>query len=173
MLHVLQDDYEPNQPLSGIFTLIGSLETAGAATCDEYITQTWPNADPFLLQAIGDALKGAQEILPECELPPRKSTQGSVTGFKEIELFGKRAPVIVGETACPITLRVQGFMRFQAEVVEILAWLTAAIRFSESTALKLFRARVLFIQYFKDTEQSEFRIVPETLEHSQCKADFC
>ena len=173
LLHVLQDEYEPNQSLSGIVTLTGTPGTAQAATCDEYITQTWPNAGPFLLQAIGDALKGAQKTPFEYDLPPRNPTQGSVTGFKDMELSVEKSPLMVGTTVRPINLRVQGSMSFQAEVAEILAWLTAAVRVSESTELKLSRARVLFKQYSKDTEQFEFSIEPETLEDSQCKTDFC
>lgn len=173
VLHVLQDGYEPNQPLSGIVTLTGTLETAQAATCDEYITQTWPKAGPILLQAIDDALKGAQDTPLEYDLPPRKPAQGSVTGFEKIEVSVEKAPLIVGKTVRPITLRVQGSMSVQAEVAEVLAWLTAAVRISESTELKLSRARVLFTQYSKDTEQFDFCIEPETLEDSQCKAEFC
>lgn len=54
LLLVFQNEYEPNQPLSEIVTLTGTLECAQAATCDEYIPQTWPNAGSFLLQAIGN-----------------------------------------------------------------------------------------------------------------------
>ena len=173
VLDVLQGDYEPHQSLSGIITLTGTLENAQAATCNEYITQTWPNVGPFLLQAISDALKEAQETPLENDLPARKLAQESVTGFKEIELSVEKAPLTSGKTVRPMTLRVQGSMKVQAEVAEILAWLTAAIRISESTELKLSRARVVFTQYSKDTQRLEFWIEPETLEDCQCKADFC
>lgn len=173
VLHVLQDEHEPNQPLSGIVTLTGTLENAQVATCGEYITQTWPNAGPFLLEAIEDALKAAQNTPLAYDLPSRAPAQESVDGFREIELSVEKASLTAGKIIRPIVLRVQGFMRFQVEVAEILAWLTAAIRISESTELKLSRARLLFTQYSTDTEQFDFWIEPETLENFQHKADSC
>ena len=173
LLRVLQDEYEPNQPLSGIVTLTGTLECAQAATCGEYIPQTWPNAGSFLLQAIGNTLKVAQETPLEYDLPPCKPARGSVAGFEEIQLCVEKAPLAAGKTIRPIILRVKGSMSFQVEVAEILAWLTAAIRLSESTELRLSRARLLFTQYSRDTDQFSFCIEPETLQNPQRNANFC
>lgn len=50
----LQKNFEFNQKISSVITLVGAMPAYDgyATTCSEYISQTWPDGGPVLLQAI-------------------------------------------------------------------------------------------------------------------------
>jgi hypothetical protein len=53
---VLRDQFDLGQKLSDIVTLTGTGRDAQAATCSEYISQSWPHAGSLLLEAIERSL---------------------------------------------------------------------------------------------------------------------
>jgi len=172
VLHVLQNEHESKQPLSNIITLSGTLENAQAVTCGEYITPTWPNAGPFLLQVIGDALKTAQNSPLEYKKPVCVSAQGYVDGLNEIPISIDKAPMTADRLDRPMTLIVRSSLEFQIEVAEILAWLTAAIRTSDSPEMKLSSALLSLRNCCEEIDRFEFEIEPEPLATSVRSHDY-
>ena len=173
ILDVLEGDGRQYQSLSKIFTLTGTLEYTQVETCDKYIFQTWPNAGPFLLEAIGDAFKRIYSTPFEYEMLSRTPAEGSVKGFREIQLSVEAQSSTSGKISRLSKIRVEGTIEIQIEVAEILAWLTAAIRSSESKELSLSRARFIFVHYSADLRKLEFEIEPKPLENLQHTTVFC
>jgi len=62
---------------------------------------------------------------------------GYVDGLNEIPISIDKAPMTADRLDRPMTLIVRSSLEFQIEVAEILAWLTAAIRTSDSPEMKL------------------------------------
>ena len=172
LLGVLQHEHSPYRRLSEIITLTGTLEDAQMATCAEYLTQTWPEIGPFLLEIVEKALEDDRNPPTEPKLPSATRAEQSLYGSREMQLSVEKAPFIESERMCPMVLKAKGPVGFQVEIAEILAWLTAAIRVSSATDLKFSRAWVLQTQQ-SSNKDLEFRIGPEALGNGQYHTEYC
>lgn len=59
---------EPYEVFEGVITITGSLQDAQAATCAQYIKQTWPFIGEIVILLVKDALKGANHVC-QCKCP--------------------------------------------------------------------------------------------------------
>ncbi|RSM04988.1 hypothetical protein CDV31_009789 [Fusarium ambrosium] len=101
----------PDEVLEGIITLTGSSLDAQAATCAQYIHQTWPSTGETTLQLIKEVLKDGDGYLSSCKLSDGTTLSAWVDGSKFIaEASGVAVSVM--------------------EIGEQLAWLGAALRTS-------------------------------------------
>ena len=169
----LKGDGRQYQSLSKIFTLTGTLEYTQVETCDKYIFQTWPNTGPFLLEAIGDAFNRIYSTPFEHGMLSRTPAEGSVKGLREVQLSVEAQSSTSGKISRLSRIRIEGSMEIQIEVAEILAWLTAAIRISESKELRLSKARFIFVRNSADLRKLEFEIEPKPLENPRHTTVFC
>ncbi len=72
----------------------------------------------------------------------------------------------------PMTLIVRSSLEFQIEVAEILAWLTADIRTSDSPEMKLSSALLSLRHCCEEIDRFEFEIEPEPLATSVRSHDY-
>ncbi|KAF5682797.1 ankyrin protein 3 [Fusarium denticulatum] len=99
----------PHEVFDDVITLTGSCEDAQAATCAQYLSQTWPSTAPHSLELIKDCLM----VKPGC---PRTMSYPDGTTLKaRIEIYKFTAEVI-------------GVAATVAEIGEQLAWLGATFR---------------------------------------------
>ena len=163
---------EPGQRLSQLITLTGSTENAQAATCEDFISQTWPKSGSLLLKAI-------EEFLTSAESKTRTDTLERLSGLSEdstsieirsvIESDKGRASEGVSETQ----ITVDSSLRNQYYIAETLAWLAATIRTSKNLTLTKSKAQ-LFLQDPLSSEADEsYCLTLEPLEDSDGDPVMC
>ncbi|KLO92474.1 Uncharacterized protein LW93_12048 [Fusarium fujikuroi] len=99
----------PHEAFHDVITLTGSCEDAQAATCAQYLSQTWPSTAPYTLELIRDCLM----VKPGCQ---RTMYYPDTTTLK----------VKIG--ICKFSAEVNGVAATIAEIGEQLAWLGATFR---------------------------------------------
>ncbi|KAJ2974973.1 hypothetical protein NUW58_g8490 [Xylaria curta] len=103
----------PDEVFEGVITLTGSCRDAQAATCAQYIHQTWPLTGEMIVQLIKGVLRNGEDHShrSKCKLPDGTTLSAWVSRPKFIvEAYGIAASI--------------------AETGEQLAWLAAALRTS-------------------------------------------
>ncbi|PTB37467.1 hypothetical protein M441DRAFT_149409 [Trichoderma asperellum CBS 433.97] len=101
----LKESYEV---FEGVITITGSCQDAQAATCAQYIKQTWPFIGEIVIRLVKDVLKGASHVYL---LPDRTA----ITAWIDTPKF---------------MLEVYGVSVSIAEIGELFSWLGAALRTS-------------------------------------------
>ncbi|RYP02811.1 hypothetical protein DL765_010681 [Monosporascus sp. GIB2] len=101
----------PDEVLEGVITLIGSSQDAQAATCAQYINQTWPMTGEVTLQLVKGVIRGGESHPHLSKLSDGTRLSGWISGPKfMVQAYGVAASI--------------------AETGEQLAWLGAALRTS-------------------------------------------
>ncbi|KAL7968449.1 hypothetical protein HDV63DRAFT_87679 [Trichoderma sp. SZMC 28014] len=100
-----------NEVFEGVITLTGTLLDAQAATCAQYIRQTWPLTGEVMIQMVKGVLGGKEGNLQHCTLPDQTTLNSWINGSK-------------------FMVKVHGIAASIAEAGEQLAWLGAALRAS-------------------------------------------
>ncbi|GAP91233.1 putative Pfs domain protein [Rosellinia necatrix] len=101
---------KPAEAIEGVISVTGTLQDAQAATCLEYMKQTWPMTGKLTLQLVKQVLDGETGIRQQCSLP-----DGS-----KLYAWTEKSVFIV---------EVSGIASV-AEIGEQLGWLGAALRSS-------------------------------------------
>ncbi|WKT53744.1 Ankyrin repeat [Fusarium oxysporum f. sp. vasinfectum] len=99
----------PHEVFDGVIALTGSCDDAQAATCGQYLSQTWPSTAPHIIELLKDCLM----VKHGC---PRTMSYPDGTTLK----------VRVDTSA--LIAEVNGMAATVAEIGEQLAWLGAAFR---------------------------------------------
>ncbi|KAH7191793.1 uncharacterized protein B0J16DRAFT_331773 [Fusarium flagelliforme] len=99
----------PHEVLDGVITLTGSLNDAQAATCGQYLSQTWPSTAPYMIELLKDCLM-VKHGCPRTMLYP----DGTILKLR----------VHTSE----LIAEVNGVAATVAEIGEQLAWLGATFR---------------------------------------------
>ncbi|RFN43187.1 hypothetical protein FIE12Z_12589 [Fusarium flagelliforme] len=99
----------PHEVLDGVITLTGSLNDAQAATCGQYLSQTWPSTAPHMIELLRDCLM-VKHGCPRTMLYPDGTTLKLRVHTSELKA------------------EVNGVAATVAEIGEQLAWLGAAFR---------------------------------------------
>ncbi|EHK16148.1 uncharacterized protein TRIVIDRAFT_132203, partial [Trichoderma virens Gv29-8] len=102
---------KPDQVFESVITLTGLCYDAQAATCAQYIHQTWPLTGEAILQLVKEVLRGREGHLHSC-----KTSDGTT-----LTAWTSRSKFIVEANGVAVSL---------AETIEQLAWLGAALRTS-------------------------------------------
>ncbi|KIL83643.1 hypothetical protein FAVG1_13126 [Fusarium avenaceum] len=101
----------PDQVLENVVTLTGSCQDAQAATCDQYVRQTWPLTGEMMVQLLKEVLQGMEGQSHLCELPDGTTITALINGSV-------------------LAVEVSGVAISIAEAGEQLAWIGAALRTS-------------------------------------------
>ncbi|KAK8011572.1 hypothetical protein PG990_010537 [Apiospora arundinis] len=113
LFHFLREqDYEApaHEAILGVVTLTGTHNNAQAATCLEYMSQTWPLTGPQTLQLIQKLLEGPENTA-------------------RLEISKPSALTLEAEISQEfLNVRVSGLADFVAEIGEQLSWLGAVMQ---------------------------------------------
>ncbi|ORY17840.1 hypothetical protein BCR34DRAFT_474254 [Clohesyomyces aquaticus] len=92
-------------------TLTGSDMDAQAATCAEYMSQTWPMSGRLILNLLSSAINGGDARVYKCTLPDKTQLTASIHGSSlRVDSYGNRYSI--------------------AEVGEQISWIITALRSS-------------------------------------------
>ncbi|KAI0459499.1 hypothetical protein F5B21DRAFT_455072 [Xylaria acuta] len=111
---LIQQQYTtgPAEAVMGVITVTGTCQDAQAATCSEYMKQTWPVTGELTLQLVKQVLDGE---------PGNRQFLGSFPDRTELWAWTERSKFVV---------EVSGVIASIMEIGEQLAWLGAALRSS-------------------------------------------
>ncbi|KAF5264211.1 hypothetical protein FOXYS1_5008 [Fusarium oxysporum] len=99
----------PHEVFDGVITLTGSYHDAQAATCAQYLLQTWPSTAQTFIQLLKDLLAGDE-------------------GCPTMKTFSDGTTLKVRASSSTFIAEVNGEVATIAEIGEQLAWLGAAFR---------------------------------------------
>lgn len=123
---------QPEEALEGIITLTGSLIDAQAATCAQYIRQTWPLTGEVVLKLVKEVVKSEEDIPHHCKcLVPTGDNNIIFNASIEGQLpDGSSLCVLIIEST--FIAEGTGVANSIAEIGEIIAWIAAALRIPSS-----------------------------------------
>ncbi|KAB8293276.1 hypothetical protein EYC80_007606 [Monilinia laxa] len=145
---VLDRDFSLDQPLSTVVAISGKADLAEAITCGEFISKFWKHGVHLL-----DALSG-----PKCQWGRNEMTSAN-DGIKlqiletksqhgaeiddgiEVNTHKTKSPVNRSHT---LKVIVEGSEEVQSHIAQTIAWLAAAVRYSNFTKLHESRASMDF-----------------------------
>ena len=163
---------ESGQRLSQVITLTGTTENAQAATCEDFISQTWPKSGSFLLKAIEEFLTSAESETKTDKLERLSGLSEDSTSIEirsVIESGKGRATEGVSETQ----ITVDSSLRNQYDIAETLAWLAATIRTSKNSTLRKSRAQLFFQDSLSSEADESYDLTLEPLEDSDGDPVMC
>lgn len=159
LLTFIRDQLEPGQRLSQVVALTGTEGNAQAATCGEYVREFWPDTGPILVAYLDDSLHG---YLANPSAQPSVVFEGRQ--FSRIEIIFNGDTTSMDTADVETIVMVQGFLQFQVEVAEILAWLTAAFRSGQKAGLSRSKAKLESQSHSSERTNTHFILRPEALE---------
>ncbi len=120
----------PDQVFEGVITLTGSCRDAQAATCAQYIRQTWPLTGDVMVQLVKEVLRSAEGHLHMCEcLVPQALRLREISNLHPGKLPDGTA-LTAYISGSKFVVEAYGIVVSIAETGEQLAWLGAALRTS-------------------------------------------
>ncbi|KAI9643277.1 hypothetical protein NHQ30_007893 [Ciborinia camelliae] len=134
LLQVLDNEFYPDQHLSAIAAISGSADLAEIISCGEYISKFWKHGS-HLLDALDE---------PKCQWGRHENStkinDGTIIDISESK----------NELGRPHILKVtvQGSEEVQSDIAQTLAWLAAAVRYSNHKNLHESRSSIGF--YLED-----------------------
>ncbi|KAL7784115.1 hypothetical protein V8C37DRAFT_363567 [Trichoderma ceciliae] len=131
---------QPEEVFEGVITLTGSCLDAQAATCAQYIQQTWPLTGGVAIELIKEVLRSAERCSYQRKLPDGTEVKAWIKKPKfMVEIYG-------GSTSI-------------AETGEQLAWLGAALRTSPRLGGLIYCVPTInnIIQSSTSLQKSEFQ----------------
>ena len=159
LLTFIRDQLEPGQRLPQVVALTGTEGNAQAATCGEYVRELSPDTGPLLVAYLDDSL---HRYLSNPSAQPSVVFEGRP--FSQIEMFFNGDTTSKDTADVKTTVVVQGFLQFQAEVAEILAWLTTAFRSGQKVGLSRPKAKLESQSHSSKHTNTHFILRPEALE---------
>lgn len=134
-----ETSYQPENVLGKVITLTGSISDAQALPCSEYLSQTWPATGHHVLEVISRSFQIDKQVTSKRSIQhPEQGVSGksTCTGLASktnmpLELLPDRSQIAAIFTRpSEFHLQAKGTADFLAEIGEIVAWLTAALRVS-------------------------------------------
>ena len=163
VLAFVQDHLGEAEKLSQIITLTGTPINAQASTCEQYIRELWPILGLRLLVFIEDL----------CDQHFRHRGLSQVSRVRYFWNGGSSVRIEIKIKSDGTVINVDGPLESQIEVIEILAWLTAAIRSSTPASLSSSEARLTFEDYGSRPERAFFKLQPKPLDPIRKGSQMC